>query len=252
MKIREKINYNNLFEEFEKAKNIKSEYVLIPRLRYQSSTLTSILGISYNSKIDIIKYQNTSMIPLWNHTSLPFICIMIKDINNFAKSIRDNSLILPEELELEYDIFIVNGNEVPVARKLVYPGREDICIDLFNQINMYNQINNIISIWENTTSILYNEDISNNEEFLKILSSKAKDGAQFWKPIKENNNNNLISYVVTLTSNLINVSKGDSVKIEIRNNIPGRPYHHYMTKITVLKPKKKCIIESYMILQKLF
>lgn len=249
---RELLDYNLLQQEFEKAKNAKSEYVLIPRLRCQSSPLSSILGISFNSKIDIIKYQDTSMVPLWNHTTLSFICIMTKDINNLSKSIKDNEIVIPEQLVLEYEIFIVNNNEVPIGRRLLCPNREDIYIPLYNQFNMYDTIYNGLSTWNSTNNVIINEDITSNEEFLNIINSKASDGAQFWKPKNINSDQNLLPYMVTLTSSLINVSKGDHVNIEIRDNIPGRPYHHYMTKITVLKPKKKCVIESYMILQKLF
>jgi len=262
--MREFIHPELFLKVLEAAKNLKTEYVLIPRMINQTQFKHTIAGISYDAIIvtslfDEFRMADFVLTSLWNEASLDWICLPTKEINQFiqthAKLMGDSTKkITPiEELELRYTTYDI-GNKLSVAYQIREPieGVPDSDLPTFHLIspflylpkfeNMFYAIQDGAIVWKD-------KQIDQDEEFKEIINSKAGDGASIWIP-KITNTEIDAQYAMTLTGTMLNVAKDDQVFCTIRENISGKTGYHFVVQFDVYKPKKKCKLTYYLMMLK--
>lgn len=254
------VNTEIMMHVLNTAKNLKSEYVLIPRNIMQRSIDSNLIGISYSSIITTGVFEELRYlenVDLWEDPSLWYIMFSTKDILNFNKMRKvvyaDNT---PPELQLEirYRTYEINGQETSVAYSLseilnynfvVVPNTLPR-IDLFPYEDAYNKIKAMDYQRTNSSQIVWNQDITEDESFNDILNSKAGVGSMPWYPRVEGLPEQH-PYIIYMASNLLNVSKGDMVKLSMYNHIKDRDDSFFLSQFDIYKKKKKCILTTMML-----
>lgn len=241
----------------DQAKMMNSEIIVIPRMLFQSSIDTSIVGLTYNARVDIgnfKKLEEYSTTPIWIEPSLSNIALYRKDIANFVQSLKGtkenelDKLEYPTLFNLVYEVYDINGVRICIGLRLEHPSSPDRYIPLVNHIDIMRRINNLVYYTYLGRVVLNNIDITEEEDFTRIRSLKVTSGIQIWRPKIDNIQNILDRYTMYLSANLIKNNKGDVVLFSIIDNFPCREYNRFITKFTIIKPKKKCTISSFMML----
>lgn len=241
----------------EQSKMMNSEIIVIPRLLFQSSINSSIVGLTYNARVDIgnfKKLEEYATTPIWIEPSLSNIALYRKDIANFTQSLKgdkDNEfkkLEYPITFNLVYEVYDINGERLCIGLRLEHPSAPDKYISLVNHIDIMNKVSNLVSLIYLGRVVLKDIDITEEEDFSRIRSLKVTSGIQIWRPKIPNIQNILDKYVMYISANLIKNNKGDLVLFSLIDNFPCREYNRFITKFTIIKPKKRCTISSFMML----
>lgn len=260
----ETVNGDFIQKIFKEAKNMKAEYVLVPRNLMQNTYLSSLIGLSHNAIVthgvfsslrDMVHYD------LWKEQSLQWIMFMPKDMlsfNKMRKAIygRDD---LPLSLQMQFVRYIINGKAVSIAHKLIeivdqskltIKGElEESMIPYYNLFPYDDALNKITAMVfqrDNGSQIVWHQDVTNDEELNKILASKAGVGSFPWYPEVEGLPKQH-PYFIYMTSNLLNVNKGDKIEFNLYNHLPSRDASYFLSEFNVSKPKKGCIITTLML-----
>lgn len=243
---------DEFIDVLEESKNLKSEYVVIPRTITQTTPYTSVLGVSYDAIITVSIFESFKSFwytDIWEYESIPYIALATKDINVFFqnhKAITSGSI---NPLEFEYKTYNLGPNNALGIASKVYETIQDKKVEmpLVNPSKYLGLITNMMYGVQNSTYVYELKELENDEQFRNIIDSKARDGGQIWIPnIPEKEN----EYAMTLTGTMFNIAKGDNVSCIIRDNIDKRTGYHFIAQFTIHKPKKKCILIYYLILLK--
>lgn len=238
-----------LLDVLEAAKNLKSEYLIIPRIITQYIPTESVLGISYDAIVICSffeEFESFSHKALWEYQNIPYIALASKDINVFFQNHRAKTDELISSCHFEYTSYNLEGaNSLGIAFKLVE--ENGIEMPLVNPYKYLGLINNMLYGVQNSSYVYELKELENDEQFRNIIDSKARDGGQIWIPNVPNKQN---EYAMTLTGTMFNIAKGDNVSCVIRDNIDKRTGYHFIAQFTINKPKKKCVLVYYMMLLK--
>lgn len=259
------IGFNNteiidsrILDVLEVAKNLKSEYVLIPRLLFQKTPSSTILGMSYDAVVAILNaeaFKNEKYYELWKENSLPWISLEGKSINQFNlehKSLFPNTSI--DKLQIEYTTYVVNGSPLSIGTNMTeYKEEADSTpsITLFSHDPILAKTESMLFAYQNSSFVVQNIDITNDEEFQRIANAKAGIGAELWVPkIGNLTDEEAHRYTMSLTGTLLNISKADKVFITIKDRLAGRTGYNFIVRFDVMKPKKGISISYYMMMLK--
>lgn len=250
------------------AKTLKGELSVIPRDLLQMSAQSSITSISYNAIVttsNMHDLKDPSYYTLWNDPSLDRIALNTKDINNFTATRKQlfgyeesGKIVIPpiEEMYLDYVSYYVNGKTVSIAHRIreAKAGKDGTVpvIPLIPHQDIAAKIE--MMTWEKDNAadrIVNRSDITNNEEFRNIIDAKAGAGATMWMPKIKEFDFKCIPYAISLTSSILNVSKGDSVYLSIYDRIPNQPGHVFISEFYINKSNKKCELSTYMLMMKM-
>ena len=253
-----------ILDVFELSKLLKSEYIMIPRNIFQRTPNTSILGLSYDCIVTIANFNalhHEKYYSLWEETSLPWIAFEGKSVNQFSqdhKAVFTNQGIkdIPkiEHLKLYYNSYMVNNHLVSIGDAL-----EDIIADqtnlpfvkLFSHDHILMKIESMLFAFQNSSFVVQNVDITEQEDFMNIINSKAGVGATMWVPeIGILSKQEAHRYIMSLKGTLLNVSKGDKVICTIKDRLAGRTGYNFIVRFDVYKPKKACTLSYYMMMLK--
>jgi hypothetical protein len=246
------------------VKNMKADIICIkPNYFYNSSGNTCAFGIfgdsvyieltnsgyaiSYcgNDYYNALYNEGPETIMLESRLINPWLKLYKDSIDSIKKTNKEiNKLYLETNLAIDYDtIWNTHIGRVLRYNSFIDP---DYGIPLFYkdrylqiQKNIHDELKFIID--KNKGHIEYNHiDITNDKEFNDIMSLKAADGGAMWYPTCLNNGNH--KYCLTLSSNILNISKGDRVSITIYD-LDYQPT--FIAQFTVEKPKKKIVLNYY-------
>lgn len=247
------IPYQPIRRVLEEAKIMKTEYVVIPRILFQNSPMSSIIGSMWNASYSIGKFDKLNdIIELWpREYNLEYICLMPKDISPFKKVFTDtyggDKYI--DKIWLVFTEYEVNGNKISIAHMLYYL---DSDMDINNSITLYpyqdilTKTNTLIN-WYNSSKEVYRGIVTENEQFLTVMQSKASDGATEFIPSSEKYR----QYITYISKSLLNVAKNDIVEVGIADKIIMNPANRFMINYTVTKKSKKAVLNYYTINLKL-
>jgi hypothetical protein len=262
------ITDNRIMDVLEVAKNLKSEYTVIPRLLFQKTPSSSILGVSYDAIVSVINAQcldDPKYYELWKDESLPYIRLESKNINQFnlehktiMKSLhRDYDPV--KEARLLYNTYLVNGKPTSVGTRLddrdVELESKGILLPtmpLFNHTESLGKAESMLFAYQNSSFAVQSTEITDNQAFMDIANSKAGIGATMWVPEGVGNltTEQAHRYTMSLTGNLLNISKGDKVFITIKDRLAGRTGYNFIVRFDVYKIKKGMTISYYMMMLK--
>lgn len=255
----EKIDGNKLMTVFEEVKMMKSEYVLIPRELMQASSVSSVLGISYNAMVYsgiFDKLKDPYFYQMWQEPTLPYIMMETKNANTFRS--ERNKMYGPDtpydDIYIDYETYFINGKPVSIAHTLrdgrVTESGEYVSVTLVAPNEMLEKIN--LLIWQvgNAKHIITDSNITDNPDFRDIIDAKAGAGASMWIPKLPESDLKPIPYGISLNTSILNVSKGDSIYLNIYDRIPQRSGYCFVAQFTVSKVKRKARIDTYLTMMK--
>jgi hypothetical protein len=202
---------------------------------------------------------------LWKDTSLPYIRLESKNINQFnlehktiMKSLhRDYDPV--KEVRLLYNTYFVNGKPTSVGTRL---DERDVELEnqgtilpqmpLFNHLESLGKAESMLFAYQHSSFVVQNQEITNNESFMNIANAKAGIGAEMWVPEGVGNftTEEAHRYTMSLTGTLLNISKGDKVFVTIKDRLAGRTGYNFIVRFDVYKIKKAMTISYYMMMLK--
>ena len=255
------VDPNLIWKILENAKLMKSEFIIIPNMILQKSVLTSVVGISYDSIVTIGYFDDLNTPPfynLWNSTDNALSCIALegKSINQFIQEHRayygEVSPFRPFNIYSE-KFFTGEYRGIGISLNESQDDETEPCphITLFSHYAFLGKINSMLFAYENSSTVVQDIDLTNNEDFMYIANSKAGVGALMWVPeIGELKGKKATEYTMSLTGTLLNISKGDRIKCTIKDRLVGRSGYNFIVRFDVQKPKKKCVLSYYMMMLK--
>ena len=245
------LDFNSFLPLFEMCKTANCDYIIIPRLLFQSSIDTSIIGIKGNTVASIHKYDYNpyGYNDLWNEPTLSHIIIQNKDFSPFIRQMKDNNLT---SMTLYYNKFKVNNSEISVGKAIfnetlitvstpqgpvkLYP-----TINILSDTGMMNTITNVINLFNNGSTV-GETSLEDNEKFLEIMATKASDGSILWFPPPPFDNPN---YMMFLAKSMVPMNKQDKIKMTIKNNLDVLNPREFIVEFEVVKKKKKGIFSYH-------
>lgn len=266
------ISKSRMFSILDEVKNLKSDIIIIPNmvLDHHQFPPNSFLGISSNAIVTLMDSEKMNYECgndfIWNEMTLSHIAFESRLLNPFLKVFTDSEklakgklkpesipidrghfkdLYTEQELVIDYETYIVNNKEVSIASCLhdkYYEVEPLYLIPYDKWLDVGCKY--MIDINNNQHSI-YHKDISDNPEFNQIISLKASEGGQIWNPSFLNNSDKG-KYVISLTSNILNISKGDQILLDIIDDPDKFGKEYFACVFTVIKPKKRVKL-TYMI-----
>lgn len=250
-----------LWSVLEHSKLMKAEFVTIPRVLIQKTPISSMIGLSYDAIVTIGYFEDLNQPPfysLWDTYSLPWISFEGKSVNQFVQDHRAKFGELTEFYPFEVisnKYFI--GKERCIGTVFREPNPEEPndenCpkFQLFPSDPILGKANSMLFGYENSSFVVRNVDISNNEKFLEVANAKAGVGAMIWKPVIGDMDEKVATrYTMTLTGTLLNIAKSDKVYCSIKDKIVGKPGYNFIVRFDVVKPKKRCTLSYYMMMLK--
>lgn len=236
--------FEKLHEVFTVLKNIKSELVVIPRDIIQTRYDRMIMGISNDSVVSIGKYDSLESIgSLWNNDNLTYIAADIKDIKNLMKFYNAQSNISLDYLIKTHD-YILNNEFISIAYKLELRSQGS-CIYEMELIPYTDILHKCLFMYNLSLQGLPVMDIevTNDENFKKIVDAKASDGSILWTPI--------YGYTISMPSTLMAINKDDKIMCNIRDGLSIYQFTSFLVHFKIHKTKNKCIIDVYMLVLKI-
>ena len=229
------VNYEKLSKVLELSKTLKCDVVVIPRIITQQDPLSSIIGIYGTTIVTQSTFTNMINEPLWDVEGLTHISLYTKDIAPFNRELGNYD---KDRVILEYNVYgNLNG------RDIVYG---------YNIRSMCNTEGQYISIPLLDPTPVKSDEVTNDSKFQEIINSKTAVGAQLWIPEFIKNTSFEEGHVITLANNFLNVSKGDVVHLTIKDDYYNRIPHSFLVEFAIYKPKKKCLLLTYMWLLKIY
>lgn len=257
------IDSTNLYAALEESKNLKSEITIIPAWLLQSSSDTSICGVSFNSIATIGYFEKIKdkvhILP--RDLGLHNIAFLSKDLNPFFKSIKDNNLETNNFiLGLKpYDIngqpfmachyirtqtkHMVHNERQPHTNKVITTEQ-----DIFAQMNTipssevlkYVNYYSFYAYDNQCRVVLKDYDLDSDEEFQNIINNfKASDGI-FPFTFKDQDGNRNYEYLSYVNKSMLNIAKGDITTMEIKDNLINSSANRFLVKYDIYKKSKKC------------
>lgn len=268
-----KIRKSDLFAVLNEAKNLKADDIFIPKNIFQYSPQSSIIGLSDNAIVSVLHSdnfysKNLGYTELWNVDNMDYIGIESRFINPYLKCFSDSELIKFNKLDPEtisnlvtlypniekicdIDELYLEYSEIKYNDKIMHHGKyiyiqeyyPYFILPLIPMKRPFDIINTIMSNYHGNPK--YENVVIDDPKFNEIMSLKASEGGRNWVPnfLKEEDKR---KYVTTLTSNIFNLSKGDSISMSIYDDINFGP-DYFLTKYVLVKPKKKIVIEYYIL-----
>ena len=261
----------------EKAKNLKTDAVLIPQI---PSNLSKIVGVSANSIITIADFQDLSFntpgytpTVLWKDEQLSNIQLFLKDVNPFLKIITDTAEVearkannildpktkLPKGLADQFlpKECVISGHRYPngdVANILTVFNKDgkvmsnilgnntvvNSHISLFN-FDIESKVAKLLQM-QTWSSYVAGIDVSKDASLLSILDRKTTDGSSLWTPSKydmiKDETTVYKEYTTYINKAFLNISKGDKVYLNIVDHIKDLGEKYYLMTFDIQKPKK--------------
>ena len=254
-----KIRSDKLLTVLEKAKNLKTEYVLIPRNFWQYTYASSIVGISYGAIVVESRFyefkDNENYYELWDDESLQWIAMQTKDINQFKQQhvAKYGNAPFKEYLDVYANSYVVNDKQLSIGYGLheMDDSPQGIpTIPLFPYDTMLRQIETMVFSSQNCALVVPHTDVLSNEDFVNIIHSKAGVGASIWIPKIGDLCDKATEYAMSLTGTLLNIAKGDKVTCSIKDRIMYRDAYSFLVEFNVFKKSKKCSLMYYMMMLK--
>ena len=245
--------WDEFIDVLEEAKNLKSEYIIIPRNITQRIPSETVMGVSYDAIIMCSEFEEFKSFwhaELWKYDHIPYIALATKDINVFFQNHRAKAEGSVGPCQFEYVSYnLGNSSSLGIATKLIEPFEDNTNVEmpLVNPYKYLGLVNNMMYGVQNSTYVYELTELENDEQFRDIIDSKAKEGGRIWIPKIPDKQN---EYAMTLSGTIFNVSKGDKVSCVIRDNINKKTGYHFIAQFTVWKPKKKCVLVYYLMLLK--
>lgn len=201
---------DNIQQILDLSKCIKCDIIMISgNFMYGSD-----IGFNY---LKIIEFDNM------NNININFV------YKDFIKICKDmNSITIKESLKGEKNILRLSS---------ICETANGTCE--INSLRTSFHMNNLIS---NTMNILkfpiahINDDLKNNNQFLKVLSMKTENGIGL---VSETGSDGSI-YILTMFKNLVPVNKSDNVRLEIINLD-----HSFLAHYIIKKKKEKITVHEY-------
>lgn len=252
------VNYEKLSKVLELSKTLKCDVVVIPRIITQQDPLSSIIGIYGTTIVTQSTFTNIINEPLWDVEGLTHISLYTKDIAPFNRELGNYG---KDRVILEYNVYgNLNGRDIVYGyniRSMCNTEGQYISIPLLDPTNSIDLIVKIISSYHsllllNENSPIKSDEVTNDSKFQEIINSKTAVGAQLWIPEFIKNTSFEEGHVITLANNFLNVSKGDVVHLTIKDDYYNRIPHSFLVEFAIYKPKKKCLLLTYMWLLKIY
>lgn len=259
--IKTTVDPNLIWSVLEQAKLMKSEFVLVPNMLLQKSVLTSVAGISYDSIVTLGYFHDLNNPPfynLWSDKDNALSCIALegKSINQFMQEHRayygETAEFRPFNIYSE-KFFTGEYRGIGLSINESKDDEAEPCprMPLFSHYAFLGKINSMLFAYENSSTVVQDIDLTNNEDFMFIANAKAGVGALMWVPeIGELKGKKATEYTMSLTGTLLNISKGDTIKCTIKDRITGRSGYNFIVRFDVSKPKKRCVLSYYMMMLK--
>lgn len=253
-----------LWQAFNECKLMKCEYAIVPRNLFQKSVSSSLIGMIHNTVVTTGSFESLldpKFFDLWPTEGLKWIMFCPKDLMIFKKmrtAIYGTDTI-PLKVNIVYNNYSLNGKPVCVGQYIeevvdktkTMPGVR-VTQALIPKLPLYpyfetmEKINAMFFQRNNASQTVWHQDITKDEDFNDIINSKAAVGELPWYPRVEGLPKEH-PYLIYLTSNMLNVSKGDTVEFNLFNRVPGRTANFFVSQFDIFKPKKKCILNYLML-----
>ena len=257
------IEFGILRDALEKAKTLKCDVVSIPsivvpmnssaevKMHYNIDLLDNVFlgvyGKSIYVKGEFLEYKEPTVII--NINTLKSISLWSKDVNVFFREM-DALGVNKDKVIIDLEDIWINGMLYTRGVSIRSMSTEDgqhTTLYLIDGRELITKAKVLIREYmRNLYSVMDSINIMDDEEFLQILSSKTAVGGQMWIPKYLKNSLKWNGHVITLANNFLNVSKGDSVCLSIKDDNYNTIPHSFIADFTVFKTKKKCILETYM------
>lgn len=260
----------------EKAKNLKTDTVLIPQAPYNINPF-KIVGVSANSiftiaDFDDLKYQmGENPTILWDENDLIYIQLYLKDISPFLKIITDRAesdarkelnikdpkvktpkeaipIHFPKMCTIECHRYLINNKSRSIGTYLaVYDKDGNIMTNTLGNNSVTNSFINLydFDIDRNVGNILAYMRASNVVvENLDITEDPLLNSILLSKTTEgaklwiPNGDKRLSRYITYINKAFLNISKGDKVYLTIYDRLPSMNYRYYIMNFKIDKPKK--------------
>ena len=287
--ITEIVDFRYLKFILEEAKNMKTDILIIPRIPFQSSIASKILGVSDNSIVcigdfDSIRKSIYTGKPLWNEPSLQYISLWTKDISPFLKIINDKAESiareslkiknpkektpkeaivqnLPSTAIISYKKYMINNVEKSIAYKItVLDEKNEVMVNVLGNNSVVRSDINLIDYTFNLNNI-FNYTTMVNSGQVVCRDIDISDNKEFNEIINSKAgigariwylDKQYIDYMIYLNKAFLNVSKGDRVYCSIIDNINNKNYNYFMVEFTIVKLKKKFKLDTILAAMKFY
>ena len=258
------VNGDVLWKALNECKIMKCDYAIVPRNLFQKSVASSLIGMIHNTVVTSGAFENLmdpKFFDLWPTRGMKWIMFCPKDLMIFKKmrtTIYGTDTI-PLSVNIVYNEYSLNGEQVCVGQYIeevvdkekVIPGvkvneSNTPKLPLFPYFETIEKINAMFFQRNNASQVVWHQDITNDEDFNDIINSKAAVGELPWYPKVEGLPEEH-PYLIYITSNMLNVSKGDKIEFNLFNNVPGRTANFFVSQFDIIKPRKKCILNYLML-----
>lgn len=225
--------------------NMKSEFIIIPRLLFQSTYKSSILGLSNGTRLSIMTSDNISPVTLWNNAKLPYIQLESKSILNYNKLIKDYKQ-QSMELYLQYKIVHINANKtIVLGMNLLTPLPNNtiavIPLIIFDIDRLRTDFDYVLSRPKILGIDIDLQDSNHNKGLLEAIGMKSANSGVPWIP--ESNGHSYPEYLFMVNASTIKLSKGDSLHVNIYH--PFKIYEYFVLEFVINKKNKSIIRHFY-------
>lgn len=258
------VNGDILWQALNECKIMKCDYAIVPRNLFQKSVASSLIGMVHNTVVTSGAFESLTdpkFFDLWPTRGMRWIMFCPKDLMIFKKmrtTIYGTDTI-PLSVNIVYNEYSLNGEQVCVGQYIeevvdktkVMPGvkvneANTPKLPLYPYFETMEKINAMFFQRNNASQVVWHQNITKDEDFNDIISSKAAVGELPWYPKVEGLPEEH-PYLIYITSNMLNVSKGDKVEFNLFNNVPGRTANFFVSQFDIIKPRKKCILNYLML-----
>lgn len=224
--------------------NIKSEYIVIPRLLFQSTYKSSILGLSNGTRLSIMQADSIPPSTLWNNNKLPYIQLEVKSLltyNKLIKELNQNELTM----YLQYKIIYINTNKtLVIGTNLITPLPNNMFATIplltLNIDQLRSDFDYVLSRPKILSFDIDLNDKEHNQGLLQALEMKSSNSGVPWIP--EFDNQIYPEYLFMVNSNTIKINKGDKLHVNIYH--PFKIYEYFIIEFNIIK-KNKIIVNHY-------
>ena len=248
-----KVNTEYFLKLLELAKKQTSDIVVIPRLVKENAHFgyDNIFGITANTIIAASSFHEALdpfTDPVWNDASVDHIALYYKDISPFIRLLESRPNMA---FTMESRIYQVVDSEVGVGQvidsneriPLILPdttiGSQPHRLSLLPPFDIVKRYFWIEQLWGYSSPISNPINLDDDSEFIEIWSGRAADGVRMWTPDITRYGLAFKPYILYLSKTMFTFSKGDKVKVEIRNKLPNRPANEFLCRFSVYRYNKK-------------
>lgn len=248
-----RINKDYFLVLLELAKKQTCDIVIIPRMskEWVRFGYDNIFGITANSIIAASSFKehlDSFLDPVWDDISVGYIALYYKDISPFLRLLDKDQKM---EFTLDSNIYRVVNSDIGVGQEV--DSNQDVPITLPDSsvVTQHNKLTlfppfDIVKryfwmedMWRYSSAVSAQIDLNDDSDFIEIWSGKAADGAKIWKPDINRYGIEFKPYILYLSKTMFTFSKGDKVKVEIRNKLPNRPHNEFLCRFSVYRNIKR-------------